>query len=85
MDPVTPIEAMNGLRKLNSALDDIICIDDDHVKLAELVKLAESKDPHWIYHFTDTAYNYEVLSRAQSRLLQLLLNHPAQFRCWMQY
>lgn len=91
--PISSEEMMGAIRKLNSAFDEVICIDDDHYKQKELEKLADSccrartgneaLDAIGRHIFADEARNFEVISRDQSKFLEHLLSNTEAFRFWL--
>ena len=84
---ITVEEMMAAVRRLNAAFDEVICIDDDHWKEAELRKWADPKERtlglDWQHLFADAARNFEVVSRDQATFLEHLLRNPEAFRCWL--
>lgn len=77
---------MAAVRKLNAAFDEVICIDDDHWKEAELRKWASDparRVPHWEHYFADAARNFEVVSREQAGFLEHILRNVEAFRYWL--
>lgn len=81
---ITAVEAMAAIRKLNSALDDIICIDDDHKTLEQLVKSSEGLELDGSKHdFAYQAYHSGFISLKQSYRLSWMLIRPEKFREWL--
>ena len=82
---VKPEEAMHAVELLNEAFEEVYSLESDHDKREQLVKLSQSgaTDPDWKHKFAAEAANLEVISREQSKFLDLIMNHPAEFRCWL--
>ena len=82
MDRVSASDIMSVLSELNTR-NDFISPSGDYARYRMLYELAESDQADWIHELVYQAHNLDYITFAEAELLELLLNHPEQFRTWM--
>ena len=82
MERVSDIDIMNVLRELNRRTGEFLDLLDI-TRDIELTKMCESRSPNWIHELAVQAVRTSFITYDQSRLFEMLLNHPEEFRIWM--